>query len=260
MAEIHQLVFDEGLFAVEQQAASKIERRVARVAARSLTNEPSDPAYTHPGLCLCVLPHKPVAAGEVWRRSNGTASLAVHPIQTEDGTYKGVPYGPKARLILLWLQSEALRTNSRFVELGSSMRPVAPLDGCFLLWIELPIGPRASPADRAQPACFQLCDTGWRQYEMAGLRRPGQLQPSRWRSCCRTFRGLLRCLERTPRAAERKRHQGPLRQLRGTGRVSMACLPSPCARKTCQDQLGAAPRPVRGRYCPSETFQGPLQA
>ena len=34
----------------------------------------------------------------------------------------GVPWGCHARLIMLWLQSEALRTNSRQVELGNSMR------------------------------------------------------------------------------------------------------------------------------------------
>jgi hypothetical protein len=34
----------------------------------------------------------------------------------------GVPYGSRARLILIYLQSEALRTNSREVELGRSLR------------------------------------------------------------------------------------------------------------------------------------------
>jgi len=33
-----------------------------------------------------------------------------------------VPFGSHARLILLYLQTEALRTGSREVELGSSMR------------------------------------------------------------------------------------------------------------------------------------------
>ena len=34
----------------------------------------------------------------------------------------GVPYGSYARFILLFLQSEAIRTNSREVELGRSMK------------------------------------------------------------------------------------------------------------------------------------------
>ena len=36
--------------------------------------------------------------------------------------YHGVPHGSKARLILLYLQTEAVKTNSRIVELGTSMR------------------------------------------------------------------------------------------------------------------------------------------
>jgi hypothetical protein len=122
MAKIHQLVLDEGLFAAERQATSKTARRVARLAAQSLADEPSDPAYSHPGLCLTVLPHRPTPPGKIWKRSNNGASLSVHPIQADDGSYRGVPYGAKARLILLWLQTEALRTGSRTVELGRSMR------------------------------------------------------------------------------------------------------------------------------------------
>jgi hypothetical protein len=34
----------------------------------------------------------------------------------------GVPFGAHARLILLFLQTEALRTGSREVELGASLR------------------------------------------------------------------------------------------------------------------------------------------
>lgn len=122
MAQIHQLVLDEGLFAAERQATSKTARKVARLAARALSDEHGDPAYSHPGLCLTVLPHRATSPAEVWKRANHNAMLSVHPIQAEDGSYRGVPYGPKARLILLWLQSEALRTNSRTVELGKSMR------------------------------------------------------------------------------------------------------------------------------------------
>ena len=40
----------------------------------------------------------------------------------EEGTLYGVPFGPRARVILLDLQSEAIKTNSREIELGSSMR------------------------------------------------------------------------------------------------------------------------------------------
>jgi hypothetical protein len=39
----------------------------------------------------------------------------------EPDEFVGVPYGPTARLIMIYLQSEALRTGSRNIELGRSM-------------------------------------------------------------------------------------------------------------------------------------------
>jgi Plasmid encoded RepA protein len=122
MAEIHQMVLDEGLFAVEQKATSKTTRRAARIAARTLNDDAGELAYTHPGLCLTILPYRPTPPSEVWQRHGQQASLEVHPIRRKDGSYLGVPYGSKARLILLYLQSEAIKTNSRHVELGRSMR------------------------------------------------------------------------------------------------------------------------------------------
>ncbi|WP_264820785.1 replication protein RepA, partial [Acetobacter pomorum] len=51
--------------------------------------------------------------------------LMVEPgsVATEDGVIRiGVPYGSRARLILLYLQTEAIKTNSREIELGRSLR------------------------------------------------------------------------------------------------------------------------------------------
>ena len=39
-----------------------------------------------------------------------------------DSEFVGVPYGSRARLILLYLQTQALKTRSREIELGRSMR------------------------------------------------------------------------------------------------------------------------------------------
>ena len=41
---------------------------------------------------------------------------------TSEGEFVGVPFGSRARLILLYLQTQALRSRSREVELGRSMR------------------------------------------------------------------------------------------------------------------------------------------
>jgi hypothetical protein len=122
VAQIHQLLLFEGRQTALDQVTSKAERRVVDLAAAFLGEESLDIAYTHPGMCLTVLPHRATASDEIWSRSNGSASLEVHPLRGPTGAYYGVPYGPKARLMLLFLQSEALKTRSRFVELGRSMR------------------------------------------------------------------------------------------------------------------------------------------
>ena len=103
-----------GLFAGE-------DRRIFEVASQFLADERVDPFYTHPGLCLTVLPHREIAAGTVWERQTGYASLMVHPLQGRDGRMRGVPFGAKARLMLIFLMTEAVRTRSRHVELGRSM-------------------------------------------------------------------------------------------------------------------------------------------
>ena len=97
------------------------DKRVFEVASQFLADERVDPVYTHPGLCLTVLPHREIAAGTVWERHTGYASLMVHPLQGRDGRMRGVPFGAKARLILIFLMTEAVRTRSRHVELGRSM-------------------------------------------------------------------------------------------------------------------------------------------
>jgi hypothetical protein len=48
-------------------------------------------------------------------------TLSVQPLRDAEGRMRGVPYGTKARLILLFLQSEAVRTGSPEIELGTSM-------------------------------------------------------------------------------------------------------------------------------------------
>ena len=92
------------------------------LASRYMADERVDPVYGHPGLCLTVLPHRVTPPAEVWRRESPYATLTVHPLEGIDGRYRGVPYGPKARLILLYLMTEAVKTRSREIELGRSMR------------------------------------------------------------------------------------------------------------------------------------------
>ncbi len=81
---------------------------------------------TYSGFCLTALPHRKLPDEEPWERAGHKVRLIVEPGRLPVGPKKmklyGVPYGSRARLILLYLQTKALQTTSREVELGGSMR------------------------------------------------------------------------------------------------------------------------------------------
>jgi hypothetical protein len=81
---------------------------------------------TYAGWCVVSLPHKRIPDEQAWTRTSQSCTLLVEPghLQVGPGRPKlfGVPYGARARLILLYLQTEAVRNRSREVSLGRSMR------------------------------------------------------------------------------------------------------------------------------------------
>ena len=77
------------------------------------------------GWAQAALPHKRLEDDAAWQVTTDRVTLIVEPGRRPSPAgpvYVGVPYGSRARLIMLYLQSEALRTNSREVSLGSSLR------------------------------------------------------------------------------------------------------------------------------------------
>ena len=70
---------------------------------------------------MTSLPHKRIDEA-VWKRDGYRATLLVESGRSRNGALVGVPYGSIARLILLYLQTEAVRTNTPEVELGRSMK------------------------------------------------------------------------------------------------------------------------------------------
>ena len=95
-----------------------------------------DIAFLHSGLCQTYLPHtRPKENHSVWRREAGRFTLIVAPGILDErrkdvakttgprevsDLYLGVPYGPKARLILIYLQTEG-RKAGPVVNMGPSM-------------------------------------------------------------------------------------------------------------------------------------------
>jgi hypothetical protein len=109
--------------AVSSSECKRLQRRV-ETAHQLMSALPAaeDLSFLHSGLCQVALPHsRPADNAAIWRRQSGRFSLLVQPgvIDTEgSGRYVGVPYGPKARLIMIHLQTEGLK--SRTVNLGGS--------------------------------------------------------------------------------------------------------------------------------------------
>jgi hypothetical protein len=108
-------------------------------------------SYT--GFCLTSLPHKRLPDEQTWEKKGHRVTLWVEPGRMKARgkvvTY-GVPYGARARMILLYLQTQAVRTGSREVELGRSMRD----------WMErmgLAIGGETAHSLREQAARISAC-------------------------------------------------------------------------------------------------------
>lgn len=123
MGTVHNLLRERG-----KQAALALEedRRVVEAAAAYMGDEDAGVGFIYSGWAQAALPHRRLADDAVWQIASERVRLLVEPgrrAAPDGGTeWVGVPYGSRARLILLFLQSEALRTGSREVELGRSLR------------------------------------------------------------------------------------------------------------------------------------------
>jgi hypothetical protein len=121
MAEVHHLIVQRGVEEARRQAMTKHERALVEAAYQVMSEEADKLGFTYSGFALTCLPHKPQAE-PVWRRQGHNLTMLIQSGVDRSGTSLGVPYGSYARFILLFLQSQAIKTNSREIELGRSMR------------------------------------------------------------------------------------------------------------------------------------------
>jgi hypothetical protein len=222
MGEVHKLILRHGVETARSMAANKVERNAVDAAASILAEEESRLGITHAGFAMTGLPHKqPVEP--VWRREGQNTTLLVASGHNEQGKAVGVPYGSIARLILLYLQTEALRTGSPEVELGKSMN-------AWLSKMSIAVGGRTYQLVAEQARRISSCRLtffferpGSKHFEngafvsggisMAGVSDPSQ--PSLWQEKVRLDEGFLRSL---------REHPVPLREeaIRAIGTKSMA--------------------------------------
>ena len=103
------------------------ERHLVDIAAEAMSFEISeqDIGYLYSGWAMIALPHRrPKEDKEflAWSRENGRYSLMIEPGNMygprREVIRVGIPYGSRARLILFYLQSEAIKKRSPEVELG----------------------------------------------------------------------------------------------------------------------------------------------
>ena len=104
-----------------------IQRRMLIASGAIVDGQPDDPLYTHSVLAQTYFPTtKQLPEIRQWQRRQGHAHLKVdagqawHPGRQEFVDIP-LPYGPKARLILMHLNSEAVRQRSHVIEVDRSM-------------------------------------------------------------------------------------------------------------------------------------------
>src|ERR1700749_4845137 len=124
MGTVHDIIEQLG-----KQAAllAEADRRAVEAAASYMADEDGGIGFLYSGWCQAALPHKRLPDHEGGQIEGERVGLIVEPGMRmgADGGKPipvGVPFGSRARLILLYLQSEALRTGSREVRLGRSLR------------------------------------------------------------------------------------------------------------------------------------------
>src|SRR5882672_11348595 len=100
-------------------SGSSIEQQAVVLAEGS-----GDPQFLHAVLCQLGLPRNPTLS-RTFERTSGRASLSLQAGRTFDGMKwvdQPLPSGTRPRLVLINLCSESVRSRSREVNIGSSVR------------------------------------------------------------------------------------------------------------------------------------------
>lgn len=154
MSTVHRLIEEQGGRVALTTAETDADRRAVEAALTYMADEEMGIGFLYSGWCQAALPHKKLADDAVWKTSTERVTLVVEPgrrnLPGSTMEWVGVPYGSRARLILLYLQSEALRTQSRDVELGRSLH-------MWLGRLGIPIGGKSFKDVREQADRLSRC-------------------------------------------------------------------------------------------------------
>jgi hypothetical protein len=151
MGTVHDLIEAKGKAGT---LAYDFDRAVVEAASTYMADEDAGIGFLYSGWCQAALPHRKLANDKGWQIEGERVTLIVEPgmrkgMQGEPESV-GVPYGSRARLILLRLQSEALRTQSREVELGRNLND-------WLTKMGIPVGGRSFKEVKDQTERISRC-------------------------------------------------------------------------------------------------------
>lgn len=127
MAEIHQLhelVRQHGREGAKGLVLDR-HRNLIDLASEMLDAGDGEITYLYSGFAMLSFPYRELkSVDDVWERRNGAYTMIVEPgiVPEANGSKKyGVPFGSRARIIMCFLQTEAVKNQSRVVSLGNSM-------------------------------------------------------------------------------------------------------------------------------------------
>lgn len=104
-----------------------VKKRLIAASCAIRQDAPEEITYQHTVLCQTALPvRRPPESVRVWEREQGRAALSLEAGRARDPkTQKFVdlplPFGPKARLILMHLNSAAIKAQSPIIEVSTSV-------------------------------------------------------------------------------------------------------------------------------------------
>lgn len=152
MTQLHKLLSEHGKQGVLELGL--YNRAVVESAATYMAVEESDIGFLYSGFAQAALPHRRLKDDATWQVRTDYATLLIQPglraTRVGDPVPVGVPFGSRARLICLYLQSTALRTRSREVELGRSLHD-------WLKRMNIPVGGKSMQQVRDQAERIARC-------------------------------------------------------------------------------------------------------
>jgi Plasmid encoded RepA protein len=151
MGKVHDLLELKG-----KQGAllADFDRMIVEAAAQYLGDDENSIGFLYSGWCQAALPHRKLPNESGWQIESERMALVVEPGMRPTSSGKpepvGVPYGSRARLIMIYLQSEAIRTQSREILLGRSLRE-------WLAKMGIPVGGKSLKDVRDQCERISRC-------------------------------------------------------------------------------------------------------